>query len=180
MVRGLDQREQRRHHGLQKWMLRLSKGTESASVFGLAELGLGHQIRHVEHQASSTACRANNQRPRPSLSLSLDPTKTGPPRRETRRVKRSGSCAAGAAGSSCGWLAVLSGRFGASLCLILPLPQQRSPMNWSAEAEVRLKEIPFFVRPVVRRRIEALASDAGLTEVSESFYEQAKAQFGQN
>jgi hypothetical protein len=53
-------------------------------------------------------------------------------------------------------------------------------MNWSAEAEVRLKEIPFFVRPVVRRRIEALASDAGLTEVSESFYEQAKAQFGQN
>ena len=75
---------------------------------------------------------------------------------------------------------MLSGRFGASLCLILPLPQQRSPMNWSAEAEVRLKEIPFFVRPVVRRRIEALASDAGLTEVSESFYEQAKAQFGQN
>jgi hypothetical protein len=53
-------------------------------------------------------------------------------------------------------------------------------MNWSAEAEARLKEVPFFVRPVVRRRIESLASEAGLAEVSESFYEQAKAQFGQS
>jgi len=52
-------------------------------------------------------------------------------------------------------------------------------MNWSAQAESRLKEVPFFVRPVVRRRIEALAGEAGLSEVSESFYEQAKAQFGQ-
>ncbi|MEB3235114.1 MAG: PCP reductase family protein [Cyanobacteriota bacterium] len=52
-------------------------------------------------------------------------------------------------------------------------------MNWSAEAEGRLKEVPFFVRPVVRRRIESLAHEAGLSEVSESFYEQAKAQFGQ-
>jgi hypothetical protein len=52
-------------------------------------------------------------------------------------------------------------------------------MNWAAEAESRLKEVPFFVRPVVRRRIESLAQEAGLNEVSESFYEQAKAQFGQ-
>ena len=54
------------------------------------------------------------------------------------------------------------------------------PMQWSAEAESRLKEVPFFVRPVVRRRIETLASEAGLAEVSEAFFEQAKAQFGQN
>jgi hypothetical protein len=53
-------------------------------------------------------------------------------------------------------------------------------MNWSAEAEARLKEVPFFVRPVVRRRIESLATEAGLAEVSERFYEQAKAQFGQS
>ena len=52
-------------------------------------------------------------------------------------------------------------------------------MNWSADAEARLKEVPFFVRPVVRRRIEALANEAGLDEVNDSFYEQAKAQFGQ-
>ena len=64
--------------------------------------------------------------------------------------------------------------------LSVALPAQHNPMVWSAEAEARLKEVPFFVRPVVRRRIEALASDAGLAEVSESFYEQAKAQFGQS
>ncbi|MFZ9229265.1 MAG: PCP reductase family protein [Prochlorococcaceae cyanobacterium] len=52
-------------------------------------------------------------------------------------------------------------------------------MNWSAAAEARLKEVPFFVRPVVRRRIETLAAEAGQNEVSEAFYEEAKAQFGQ-
>ena len=52
-------------------------------------------------------------------------------------------------------------------------------MNWSAEAERRLKEVPFFVRPVVRKRIEGLASEAGLDGIDETFYEQAKAQFGQ-
>jgi len=52
-------------------------------------------------------------------------------------------------------------------------------MNWSGQAESRLKEVPFFVRPVVRKRIEALATEAGLEEINESFYEEAKAQFGQ-
>ncbi|MBM5809147.1 MAG: protochlorophyllide oxidoreductase [Cyanobacteria bacterium M_surface_7_m2_040] len=52
-------------------------------------------------------------------------------------------------------------------------------MNWSAEAESRLKEVPFFVRPMVRKRIESLASEAGLQSIDEQFYEQAKAQFGQ-
>ena len=52
-------------------------------------------------------------------------------------------------------------------------------MQWSADAESRLKEVPFFVRTVVRRRIETLASEAGLDEVNAAFYEQAKAQFGQ-
>ena len=52
-------------------------------------------------------------------------------------------------------------------------------MNWSAEAESRLKEVPFFVRPIVRKRIESLASEAGLSAIDEQFYEQAKAQFGQ-
>ena len=52
-------------------------------------------------------------------------------------------------------------------------------MNWSAQAESRLKEVPFFVRPMVRKRIESLANEAGLGEIDEAFYEQAKAQFGQ-
>ena len=52
-------------------------------------------------------------------------------------------------------------------------------MNWSTEAESHLKEVPFFVRPVVRKRIEALAQEAGLSQIDAAFYEQAKAQFGQ-
>ena len=52
-------------------------------------------------------------------------------------------------------------------------------MNWSAEAEAKLKEIPFFVRPAVRKRIESLASEAGLSSVELAFYEEAKAKFGQ-
>ena len=52
-------------------------------------------------------------------------------------------------------------------------------MNWSADAEAKLKEIPFFVRPAVRKRIETLAKDAGHHCIELAFYEQAKAQFGQ-
>jgi hypothetical protein len=52
-------------------------------------------------------------------------------------------------------------------------------MNWSPEAEAKLKEIPFFVRPAVRKRIESLATDAGLNSVELAFYEEAKAKFGQ-
>ena len=53
------------------------------------------------------------------------------------------------------------------------------PMTWTREAEQRLKEIPFFVRPAVRRRIETLATEAGLATIDEAFYEQAKARFGE-
>jgi hypothetical protein len=53
-------------------------------------------------------------------------------------------------------------------------------VNWSPQAEARLKEVPFFVRPVVRKRIESLAVEAGLGTIDEAFYEQAKARFGQS
>ncbi len=52
-------------------------------------------------------------------------------------------------------------------------------MNWQPDAEQRLKEVPFFVRPAVRKRIERMATDAGLASIDLSFYEQAKAQFGE-
>jgi hypothetical protein len=52
-------------------------------------------------------------------------------------------------------------------------------MNWSPEAEAKLKEIPFFVRPAVRKRIEALASEEGHNAIDLAFYEAAKARFGQ-
>jgi hypothetical protein len=52
-------------------------------------------------------------------------------------------------------------------------------MTWTPEAEQRLKQIPFFVRPAVRRRIESLAMEAGLATIDEAFYDQAKARFGE-
>ncbi|UPM49089.1 MULTISPECIES: PCP reductase family protein [unclassified Synechococcus] len=52
-------------------------------------------------------------------------------------------------------------------------------MNWKPEAEVKLKEIPFFVRPAVRKRIEAMATEAGLDLIDEAFFDDAKAKFGQ-
>lgn len=52
-------------------------------------------------------------------------------------------------------------------------------MKWHPDAEAQLKEVPFFVRPAVRRRIESMAQEAGRSEVDAPFYEQAKAQFGQ-
>jgi hypothetical protein len=52
-------------------------------------------------------------------------------------------------------------------------------MKWTTDAEGKLKEVPFFVRPIVRRKIEGLASEAGRNEIDEAFYEQAKAQFGE-
>jgi hypothetical protein len=52
-------------------------------------------------------------------------------------------------------------------------------MNWTPAAQAKLKEIPFFVRPAVRKRIEQLAAAASRQEIDEAFYEHAKAQFGQ-
>lgn len=52
-------------------------------------------------------------------------------------------------------------------------------MEWSDEARELLKEVPFFVRPAVRGRIESMAKDIGLTEIDVDYYRNAKAQFGQ-
>ncbi|MEA5533961.1 PCP reductase family protein [Crocosphaera sp. XPORK-15E] len=51
-------------------------------------------------------------------------------------------------------------------------------MNWTPEAEARLKEIPFFVRPAARKKIEKFAAEAGHNEITIEIYEQAKAKFG--
>ena len=51
-------------------------------------------------------------------------------------------------------------------------------MDWTAEAEARLKEIPFFVRPAARKKIEKFAQDQGITQITEEIYEAAKKQFG--
>ena len=50
-------------------------------------------------------------------------------------------------------------------------------MDWTTEAEARLKEIPFFVRPAARKKIEKFAQDQGLAQITEAVYEAAKKQF---
>ncbi len=52
-------------------------------------------------------------------------------------------------------------------------------MEWTAEAEARLKEIPFFVRPGARKKIEKLAQEMGASQITAEIYDQAKAKFGQ-
>jgi hypothetical protein len=51
-------------------------------------------------------------------------------------------------------------------------------MNWTAEAEAKLKEIPFFVRPAARKKIEKLAIEMGATEITAEIYDEAKKKFG--
>jgi hypothetical protein len=49
---------------------------------------------------------------------------------------------------------------------------------WTPEAEARLKEIPFFVRPAARKKIEKFAQEAGSSTITVEIYEQAKQKFG--
>lgn len=52
-------------------------------------------------------------------------------------------------------------------------------IQWTAEAKTLLKEIPFFVRPAARKKIEKFAAENGTTEITPEVYQQAKQQFGQ-
>lgn len=51
-------------------------------------------------------------------------------------------------------------------------------VQWTASAEALLKEIPFFVRPAARKKIEKYAREHGFSEITDAVYEEAKAQFG--
>lgn len=51
-------------------------------------------------------------------------------------------------------------------------------MEWTADAEARLKEIPFFVRPAARKKIEKFAQEQGIGQITVEVYEAAKQQFG--
>ena len=49
-------------------------------------------------------------------------------------------------------------------------------MDWQPDALAALKkDVPFFVRPAVRRRVESMASEAGHSSIDLSFYAEAKA-----
>jgi len=52
-----------------------------------------------------------------------------------------------------------------------------SDLNWTPEAEAKLKDIPFFVRPFARKKIEAYAKDNNLYPITLEVYEEAKKRF---
>jgi hypothetical protein len=47
-------------------------------------------------------------------------------------------------------------------------------ITWTAEAEVKLKDIPFFVRPFARKKIEKYAQENNLSPITVEVYDQAK------
>ena len=51
-------------------------------------------------------------------------------------------------------------------------------LAWTSEAEAKLKEIPFFVRPAARKKIEKFAQERGANEITVEIYDLAKQQFG--
>lgn len=53
------------------------------------------------------------------------------------------------------------------------------PIAWTAEAEAKLKEIPFFVRPAARKKIEKFAQEMSATQITVEIYDQAKQKFGE-
>lgn len=53
------------------------------------------------------------------------------------------------------------------------------PLTWTAEAEAKLRNIPFFVRSQARQRIEALAREAEQETVTADLVEKARIEFGQ-
>jgi Proto-chlorophyllide reductase 57 kD subunit len=48
---------------------------------------------------------------------------------------------------------------------------------WTAEAEAKLKDIPFFVRPFARKKIEKYAIDNSFSPITVEIYDQAKKMF---
>ncbi|MEA5579958.1 PCP reductase family protein [Nodularia harveyana UHCC-0300] len=50
-------------------------------------------------------------------------------------------------------------------------------IKWTAEAEAKLKEIPFFVRPFARKKIEVYAEENSISLITLEIYEQVKQQF---
>ena len=49
-------------------------------------------------------------------------------------------------------------------------------MDWNDDALAALKkDVPFFVRPAVRKRVESMAVDGNRQSIDLSFYQQAKA-----
>jgi len=51
------------------------------------------------------------------------------------------------------------------------------PIKWTSEAEAKLKDIPFFVRPFARKKIEIYAQENSISLITLEIYEQVKQLF---
>ncbi|AFZ24980.1 Proto-chlorophyllide reductase 57 kD subunit [Cylindrospermum stagnale PCC 7417] len=51
------------------------------------------------------------------------------------------------------------------------------PIKWTGEAEAKLKDIPFFVRPFARKKIETYAQENSISLITLEIYDQAKQLF---
>ena len=49
-----------------------------------------------------------------------------------------------------------------------------SAIRWSRDARARLKRVPFFIRPFVKRRAEAAARERGDVEVTSALLDRVK------
>ena len=57
--------------------------------------------------------------------------------------------------------------------------KRQTSMDWNDDALAALKkDVPFFVRPAVRRRVESMATEENRESIDLSFYQQAKASMG--
>ncbi|WP_071518277.1 PCP reductase family protein [Geitlerinema sp. PCC 9228] len=52
-------------------------------------------------------------------------------------------------------------------------------LSWTPEAKAKLKNIPYFVRSQARQRIEQLALEEELEEVTAEIVERTRLEFGQ-
>ena len=50
-----------------------------------------------------------------------------------------------------------------------------SGIQWASDAEARIKRVPFFVRPLARRKAEAAAEERGMPEVTSALLDELKA-----
>ena len=54
-------------------------------------------------------------------------------------------------------------------------------MNWHVDAQAALKkDVPFFVRGAVKKRVETMAAESGRSEIDLGFYKQAKSRMAPN
>jgi hypothetical protein len=57
-------------------------------------------------------------------------------------------------------------------------PQKSAGIAWDKDAEERIKKVPMFVRPMVRKGIEKFAADNGHTTITTAVMDQAKQKSG--